>query len=301
MRHLSAPQSIYQIGHKAVSGILDGPAVVEEKIDGSFFSFSICEGEVHCRSKGATLNVLAPEKMFAAGIETVKEIAPLLKEGWQYRGEYLAKPHHNALTYSRIPNKHIIIFDILTGEEEYLPYGAKAQEAGRLGLETVHLLHVGPVPNLDVFRTMLETESILGGQKIEGVVIKRYDLFGLDKKALFAKYVSEAFREVHAAEWKQANPGQGDIIQILIAKYGTPARWQKARLHLREQGLLEGSMRDTPLLMKETQEDTEKECREEILDDVWKWLWPKVRRGVVSGLPEWLKEQLLQEAFTKEE
>src|SRR3990167_2954205 len=264
MRHLSAPQSIYQIGHKAVSGILDGPAVVEEKIDGSFFSFSICEGEVHCRSKGATLNVLAPEKMFAAGIETVKEIAPLLKEGWQYRVEYQAKPHHNALTYSRIPNKHIIIFDILTGEEEYLPYGAKAQEAGRLGLETVHLLHVGPVPNLDVFRTMLETESILGGQKIEGVVIKRYDLFGLDKKALFAKYVSEAFREVHAAAWKQANPGQGDIIQILIA----------------------------------TQEDIEKECREEILDDVWKWLWPKIRRGVVSRLPEWLKDQLLQEAFT---
>lgn len=297
MNSWHSPQSVYQLGHKAVTEILNGPVLTEEKIDGSFFAFGVYNGELRCRSKGATLNLLAPEQMFRAAIETAKELAPLLTPGWQYRGEYLSKPHHNALTYSRVPNKHVIIFDILTGEEEYLPYGAKTREAERLGLEVVPLLHTGRIDNIEMFRSLLETESILGGQKIEGVVVKRYDLFGLDKKALFAKYVSEAFKEVHAKEWKQANPQQGDIVQLLIEKYRTPARWQKARMHLREAGVLEGSMRDTPHILKEVPEDIKKEHEEDIREELFCWAWPKLRRGVVAGLPEWLKKELLQEQF----
>ena len=184
--------SIYNLGHSAIADLLNGPVIVEEKIDGSQFSFSKSEsGELSCRSKGAQINMLAPEGMFLAAVATVNEIAPLLRPGFTYRGEYLRSPHHNALTYSRIPSKHIILFDINPGNESYYGPIAKAAEAERIGLECVPVIHVGMVDDIQTFRAMLDRESVLGGQKIEGVVIKPqgYNLFGRDKKVLMGKFV----------------------------------------------------------------------------------------------------------------
>ena len=38
--------------------------IVEEKIDGSQISFGKIDGELYARSKGATLNLAAPDKYF---------------------------------------------------------------------------------------------------------------------------------------------------------------------------------------------------------------------------------------------
>ena len=48
--------SIYNLGHKAITDLLKGPVIVEEKIDGSQLSFrKDSEGSLHIRSKGATI------------------------------------------------------------------------------------------------------------------------------------------------------------------------------------------------------------------------------------------------------
>ena len=137
--------SVYAMGHRAVRDILSGPVTVQEKIDGSQFSFGFFPGgdaePLRARSKGAQLNVLAPEKMFARAVEVIRALP--LHEGWTYRGEYLAKPKHNALAYDRVPAGHIILFDINVGHEDYLPYDAVREEAERLGLEAVPRLHEG--------------------------------------------------------------------------------------------------------------------------------------------------------------
>lgn len=107
---------------------------------------------------------------------------------------------------------------------------------------------------------------------------------------LLLKFVSEAFKEIHQKEWKGSNPTQNDVVQSLIAGLRTPARWGKAVQHLKEAGKIEGSPRDIGLLVKETQEDIERECAELIKDELYKWAMPHIRRGVVAGLPEWYKE-----------
>jgi len=250
---------------------------------------------LRARSKGAQLNVLAPEKMFARGIEIIRALP--LHEGWTYRGEFLGKPKHNALAYDRIPANHVILFDINTGHEEYLPYDAVCDEAARLGFEVVPRLHEGMVAGIEMFREMLSRTSVLGGQPVEGVVVKNYALFGPDKKVLMAKYVSERFKEVHAAEWKLSNPAAGDVIQTLIQHYRTPARWQKAVQHLREAGALEQSPRDIGLLFKEVPVDVKTECEDEIKQKLFEWAWPKVSRGITAGLAEFYKEDLLRQQF----
>jgi hypothetical protein len=306
--------SIYTLGHSAIADLLRGPVQVEEKIDGSQFSFGVSEEVVagdegrgyqrviHVRSKGAVLHPDAPEKMFEKAVETVKRLAPELRPGWTYRGEYLLKPRHNGLAYDRIPAQHIILFDINSGHEVYLSQEDKRAEAARLGLEVTPLLHVGIVPDIAAFRAFLETESVLGGQLIEGVVVKplNYDKFGKDKKALMGKFVSEAFKEVQSKAWRIDNPGRQDILDSLIATYTSQARWQKAVQHLRERGLIEDTPRDIGKLMKEVPADIEKECRDEIAFALFQWAWPKVCRSVVRGLPDWYKNELLKRQFDQE-
>lgn len=286
---------IYALGHSAIKELLFDEVTVEEKVDGSQISFGRFEGELRARSKGASLNIEYPEQMFSEAIEVIKTLD--LVGGWTYRAEYLKKPKHNVMAYDRIPTKHLIVFDINIGEEQYLCYEDKKNEAARLGLETVPLMFSGRIEDPASIVALLQTTSILGGQKVEGIVIKNYSRFGLDKKVIMGKYVSEVFKEVHGAEWKEANPTKTDIVAHLIASYKTPARWNKAIQHLKESGRLTNSPKDIGLLIKEVQEDIEAEEKEEIKNKLYANVISHIKRGVVGGLPEYYKEQLMKEQF----
>lgn len=295
--------SLYALGHRYLSDLLLDPVLVEEKVDGSQFSFGMFGNledesyQLKCRSKGAQLNVFAPEKMFEKAIASVKVRQDILHRGWTYRCEYLANPKHNALCYDRVPKDHLVIFDINIGHENYLDYAAKAEEAARIGLEIVPKMFEGHITNVDEFRALLDRESFLGGQKVEGVVIKNYHRFGQDKKILIGKYVSEAFKETHAREWKADNPTKNDVVALLIATLKTDARWRKGVQHLREAGKLEDSPRDIGLLFKEVPNDIRKEEEDFIKQKLFEWAWPHIQRGVMAGLPEWYKEQLMKKQF----
>ena len=295
MKHINSYPSIYAIGHKAIADIFSSPVLIEEKVDGSQFSFGRIDGELVCRSKGKDIILDAPEKMFGKAIDVVKSLP--LHDGWIYRGEYLQKPKHNTLQYSRVPNNHIIIFDISIGLEEYMPWQEKQDEAERLGLECVFIMYEGMVNNFEMFKKFLEKESTLGGTLIEGVVVKNYSQFTQEKKVAMGKYVSEHFKETHSGEWKKANPSQGDIELLLINEYRNSVRWQKAVQHLKERGELVGSPEDIGKLMKEIPTDVLKECEDEIKEKLFKHFWHKISRGVTRGVAEWYKELLAKGSF----
>ena len=185
------------------------------------------------------------------------------------------------------------------GHEDYLTWEEKKVEADRLGLECVPRLFEGMLSSIEKFREFLTTDSVLGGQKIEGVVVKPvgYGLFGRDKKCLMGKFVSEAFKESHSLAWKESNPTSGDVLERLGSAYGTQARWMKAVQHLREAGQIQDDPRDIGLLMREIPEDINKECEDEIKAKLYEWAWPHLRRMVGRGFPEWYKEQLLKKQF----
>ena len=294
---LSSYPKVYAIGHRNIKGITDAEVLIEEKIDGSQFSFAVLNGELHCRSKGAIIYPDAPEKMFVKAIQTAIDLKPQLAEGCVYRCEYLEKPKHNALAYDRVPNRNLILFDIMFGPEDYMAYEDKAVIAQRLGLEVVPRLFQGKVDTINDLTVLLEKISILGGQKIEGFVIKNYNLFTDDKKFACGKFVSEAFKEVHNKEWKESNPGGKDYIQILIEQYRTKTRWNKAIQHLKETGRLDGSPRDIGPLINAVKTDIKDECVDDIKDKLFTHFWKQIERGITAGLPEWYKEQLMASEF----
>lgn len=290
---VSSYPKIYAMGHRELTPLLDGHVVVEEKVDGSQLSFTKTpEGELRARSKGVDLQMDAPEKMFQTAVDTIRCLGPSLTPGWIYRGEYLQKPAHNALSYDRVPRQHIMLFDVEIGEQSFLGPDEKRAEAERLGLECVPLIHHGLLTALDQLQDMLDRVSVLGGAKIEGLVIKNYSRYGADKKILLGKYVSEAFKEIHQGNWKEANPSKNDVLATIEGMLRTPARWEKAIQHLKERGELDGSPKDIGPLIREIQEDTFAEAEEEIVKALKRWAFPHLKRGMVRGVPEWYKEKL---------
>lgn len=288
---------IFNLGHSAIEKLFLNRVLIEEKVDGSQFSFGKFDGVLKVRSKRVEMDIDAPEQMFAKAVATVKELAPLLQDGWTYRAEFLSKPKHNVLAYDRVPDKHLIIYDINDGPESYLVYGEKISEAHRLGLECVDILYVGELHSEKKIKELLNQISMLGGAKIEGIVIKNYQQFGADGKAQMGKFVSEEFKEIHAGDWRERHPTPGDCVEQLIAKYRSPARWQKAIQHLTEMGQIENSPKDIGIILAEIKRDTFEEEAYEIAAQLINWARPKIERGIVNGFPAWYKELLMKQAF----
>lgn len=304
MTTLNSYPSIYNFGHKVIANLLSGPVYVQEKVDGSQFSFGIdSDGTVLTKSKGCQVYLETADKLFKAAVEYVHSIKDKLTVGYTYRGEVLCRPKHNTLAYDRVPLHNVVIFDINNGEECYLPYIEVQREAARLDLEVVPLLYEGTVTTVEQLKAFLETVSFLGGQKIEGIVVKpiNYDQFGPGNKALLGKYVSEAFKEIHGGDWKKNNPTHSDVIEKIGLMYKTPARWDKSLQHLRDEGKLTDSPQDIGMLLKEINVDVLKECEAEIREELFKQAWPKISRIITAGFPEYYKKQLLEKQFASTE
>jgi hypothetical protein len=302
---INSYSKVYQIGHREILDLFDGEVVVQEKIDGSQFSFGMdLDDKLYMKSHHQPIVEGNEPKMFLKGINYVKELHNLgcLKAGWIYRAEYLEKPKQNALAYDRIPKNHLMLFDVDTswGGQNYLTHELLCSEAeSHLDLEAIPVLYTGTISSPEELKSYLDNTSVLGGQKLEGVVIKNYDRFTRDKKTVMGKYVCEKFKELNHKTHKVK--GGKDIVTELGEKYKSEARWIKAMQHLREQGLLTDSPKDIGPLMAEINKDILEECSEEIQKALFKWAWRSISREVTRGFPQFYKDKLLEDAFKKDE
>ena len=306
MRQPVAYPKVWALGHRALSSLLDGYIVVEEKCDGSQESFWVEDGHIHCRSHHQELDVSDPKAcgMFSASVEKIllAHATAGLNPNYVYRGEYLRGPSHNAIKYARVPLNNIVLFDIQKQNEEeaYLFHEDLKVEAARLGFDAIPLLWIGEGKDLtrEMLDKMCQTESYLGGSKVEGVVIKNYAQFGPDKKALMGKLVREEFKEANGCKIRQSKVS---LVDELIGRYRTEARWRKAVQHCKEAGTLEFDPRDIPKLLTEVKRDLAEEEEQAIKDALYKAFQRERLGGACHVLPEWLKEQLAARQFEKKE
>lgn len=290
---------VFQFGHGAVSELAGAVVLVEEKIDGSQFSFGLIEGRLRIKSHHQDISDIVGEwGLFTEAIAYVRELAVknLLHEGWTYRGEVLQKPCHNRLAYERVPKHNIVGFDVCTGPEQYLGYVDKVQEFRRLDLECVPYYFYGRLPNSDTIDTFLGRTPLLGGKHVEGVVFKAYGHYGEDKKTLMAKYVHPSFRETKVPDEYQKSV---DFTQGMIDTYRSEARWDKAIQRFKEQGAVMEPKLIGPMIGSITK-DIEEECGDEIKRKLWKRYWPHIARGCTGGFAEYFKRKLMENAFAQD-
>lgn len=138
--------------------------------------------------------------------------------------------------------------------------------------------------------------SFLGGQNIEGVVVKRYTpwmfMGQIPQTVMSGKYVTEEFKEVHIKNWKKENTGKGKL-EVAISQYRSEARWNKAVQHIRDDGELTGTPKDIGLLIKEVMKDITEEEQANIKEQLWNILGKDILAYATNGLPQWYKEKIL--------
>ncbi len=284
---------VHNIGHPNISALFEGPVLIEEKLDGSQISFGDVDG-LFIRSKRMDITN-AQDKMFQPAAEIISGLS--LIPGLFYRGEYLRKEKHNCLTYNRTPKNMIALFDISRGPDVYMSYEEKAEEAQRIGLEIVPRLAQREVHSLDEIKELMDTESFLGGPKVEGLVFKNYERWSRDGKPMMGKHVSEAFKEKHVKDWKNRNPSGKDVIMQMKREYCAEARWQKALQRLSEEGKLQQAPQDIGPLIAEIIQDLKTEEEDAIKERLFRWAWPAIARSSTRGFPQWYKERLAEGAF----
>jgi hypothetical protein len=296
---ISTVPKIYRMGERWTNGILNGPVVIEEKYDGSQFTFGVVEGHLVCRSKSTIINQQDPG-MFNWAVCTAKDLFQrgLLGEGWIYFCEYLAKPKHNVLSYSRTPKHWLVLYDAFSGPNspvpnQWLSPGGKIELANILELEPVQVIYSGV--DAGVPYKFLETQSSLGGCMVEGVVIKNYGKPHGERGAAWpmtAKIVSDRFKEKMKCKPMNPKAGPGEFVQSLINSLRTEARWLKAVQHLKEAGKLQGANADIGPLCREVQNDVLVEEGEWIANKLMEEFAKEISKGVVHGFAQWYQDKL---------
>jgi len=300
--NLSAYGKPLVLGHRYLIDLFNGPIVVQEKLDGSQFSFAKLDGELCIRSRGKQIDPHEPPALFSKACARVRDVQDLIPGDFIFRGEALNKPCHNVLRYGREPRGGLVLFDIETDltNSNFLEPDMIAEWAHRLGFDYAPVLYESETGGtLEEFRVLaiekkfLWQDSVLGGCKIEGFVVKNYNQFDIAGKILMGKFVSDEFKEVHKQAYKNYGvPGRGDILQQLRDQYATEARWRKAVQHLDESGELTQTPADIGALCRLVPADILEECEADIKNFLFDVYWKDMRRIVVRGLAEWYKEQI---------
>lgn len=301
MRELPRYPKIRSPEKQRHDGIFGDPVVVQEKLDGSQFSFGLDdEGNLVARSKNTHRDMHSPDGMFGPAIRYLRTVEDLIPEEAVLRAETLATPSHNILDYDDHPDGHVALFGAETREGEILPVDEVVEIAERLGVDHAPVLHQGPAPhdswqeNWAWVEEFLERESYLGGARIEGVVVKNYHRPTRYAKFTPAKVVRDDFKE--RQHESPAAQNHKTILEELIAEFSDEdakkARWRKVLQHAREEGKLDGEPADLAMLIPDLQEDLEAESEDIVKERFWEWARDPIFRAVRSGFPEWYKERL---------
>lgn len=260
-------------------------------VHNSQFVFGINEetGRFHAQTRRRN-TLTADDGHMGLAVANLQIQEERLNPNWVYFGECLTKRKHNRIAYGRMPKGSLVLFDIFDVElDSYLPRHKLEEEAVLLGIEVVPELFVGPFSEMPKFKELLDRESFLGDHNIEGVVIKDYP------GKTFFKVVSQEFQEISQQKRVRTPKDSDKYLDDLFDAYRTESRWHKAVQHLRDEGKLDGTMRDIGPLLMELSSDFEDECRLILQEQLYNLFRKRAIKKVAQGFAEWYRTQLGQD------
>lgn len=299
---------IFHIGERFIENLFKGPVEISEKLDGSQFNFGInSDDELVMRSKGEDLTYSEVPKMFTLAQEQVLRIEKILRAknliDIYFYCEFLSKPRHNIMKYERVPKNNLYLFGVLRGEMFVSDTEELKIYADLIEVESVNVIFQGEITDIKELEKLLDNNSILGKEKIEGIVVKNYKEPSIVGSMIIpmsmGKYVREEFKERHATEWGSKFTSKGRL-ELFLSSFKTEARWLKGIQHLKEKNELENSPKDIGKLMTEIKRDVIEEEKENIKKELFKIYKGDIERISIRGFAEFYKEQLLKSTIKNE-
>lgn len=283
--------------------------VVEEKVDGSQFSFGFIANQygahmMSFKSKNVDIPYASTDSMFSHAVRYLysKAVSTIVPKNVVFRCEFLSSKKHNKLTYDRIPNGYLVMFgaeDLVTGKSVNREVWSLI--ARELGIEVVRefgRINTAGKSVEDVIKEAsvhLGKQSMLGGSMIEGVVLKRTSNYIVDQGGIpiYVKIVGDEFREIARVPSRRLrNISPSEVVQKLVDMVEKDAIFSKAVQHLLEEGKIAGNNSDIGPLIKEVQKDIAIEMEAPAKEVLWEWAKEQVIRGCVSGFAKWYQARL---------
>jgi len=200
-------QHVERFGKTEVNGIELGEVIIFPKLDGSNGSVWLGDdGEVKAGSRKRELTLEADNAGFYAYVSQHAGINALLKDCPHLRlyGEWLVP--HSLKTYTEDAWRKFYVFDVMSenasGEEHYIPFGQYVDILNLYDIDYVTPIATMDSPSYEDLLKALDHNTFLvkDGHKGEGIVIKRYDFVNRYGRTVWAKIVTNDFKEKHKRE-----------------------------------------------------------------------------------------------------
>lgn len=292
---------IFALGNHMVADIFDDEVEITEKIDGSQIGWRWIGDNFVVRSHGReiyneAIGLTCDDPMFIKAVDHLVSVKQTIPRGIMFYGECLCKPRQSTLTYNQTPLNYIALFGAQFDDESWTSWVNLRYFAALMHIDIAPLLVARGKTNAQQALELLDMESFLGGQKIEGIVVKSFKPwmpFGTIEYIKSAKIVSERFKETHREHWGYSNTSQGGL-ESLKQSIRTEARWRKAIQHLREDGEFTDDLRSIGPAIKRINVDIEEEEKEDLKEALWNLYRKDLLRAATNGFAEWYKLQLAQ-------
>lgn len=199
-------QHVERFGTEEVEGILDGICHIFYKIDGTNASIWYNEvAGVSCGSRNRELSFENDNAGFMNWVWTQRNIRDFVFENQYLRlyGEWLVP--HSLKTYREDAWRRFYVFDVVdTRDNSILSYEAYQPILEAYGIDYIPPLAIIKMPKEeDLYRCLEKSGQFLiedGKGKGEGIVVKNYDFVNRYGRQIWAKIVTNEFKEVHHKE-----------------------------------------------------------------------------------------------------
>lgn len=188
-----------------VRGLLDGPVVVEEKLDGANVVLWLDGYEVRCATRGGQGAIdragqLGPLRAWVA--EHGDALRQLLDPPTTaLYGEWLLLTH--TVAYDHLAS-YLVVLDLLSGDGSWVGVEERNERCHEAGLVTPPELYRGALADVAAVEHLLGPSQV-GSGAAEGVVVRALD----GQAPRLAKLVRPGFEPMADAEWAGGRPRNG--------------------------------------------------------------------------------------------
>mgnify|MGYP006053001155 CR=1 FL=1 len=226
--HFEKYQHLERLGTQATNGITSGSCFVFPKLDGTNASvwFDKETNQLEAGSRNRKLEVENDNAGFYNHVLS-SDLTPKLTKFFEHHpmvrlyGEWLVP--HSLKSYRDDAWRKFYIFDVLDDEGNYIEYNNYKSDLERFELDFLSPLAIVKNGQDEDFRKLVDRNTYLikdGHGVGEGIVIKNYNYLNPFGDVVWAKVVTNYFKEINSKEFGPAIlTGGKDVEELIVDKY----------------------------------------------------------------------------------
>lgn len=251
---------VHRLGKEETEGLLSGRVYVQEKVDGANTSIWLdTEGNLKMGSRTRILQARESDKDegfngFVPYVKAHEGIQNLLQNNPHYRlyGEWLVR---HTIAYKETAYKKFYLFDVYDhATEKFLPTYEVTALGTQYGIEMVPTYAFLENPTAEQLQEFVGKTEF--GDRGEGIVLKNYDFVNGFGDMVFAKIVTESFKEDSAITFGGNNKFSDTYHEMwAVNKYMTLPRVKKIMDKIQPELDHRLDMKDIPRIMNTAYHD----------------------------------------------